>query len=217
MPTPESDDCAEAAAGIPSSEAASTSLRECPTMIRAIQIVLAALVLSVASAVASGSVPVPQQTRAFPDQAACREALRQMLHQDRAQVTNGRAINTDRTTREVQLETQGLVSAENGRAGYEFEFSRRLIEPRQHAEAIGAYGQPDCSNGQTSTTPCATAHGALETIPIASARLAASNMANPATGSRADIKAPCIVSTFAPSGLRICTGVSAMPIIVPPR
>jgi hypothetical protein len=45
------------------------------------------------------------------------------------------------------------------------------------------------SNGQTSTTPWATAHGVSDTILIASERLAASINAKPATGKTDDKKA----------------------------
>ena len=58
------------------------------------------------------------------------------------------------------------------------------------------------SKGQTSTTPCATAHGVRETISIASARSAASITAKPATGNADDMKAEFSVLTPAASGLR---------------
>jgi hypothetical protein len=48
---------------------------------------------------------------------------------------------------------------------------------------------PASSKGQTSTTPCATAHGVRDTILIASERSAASITAKPATGKADDRKA----------------------------
>ena len=53
----------------------------------------------------------------------------------------------------------------------------------------------DCSSGQTSTTPCATAQGVRDAISMASAKSAASIMAKPATGNDDVINGPFAVST----------------------
>jgi hypothetical protein len=50
--------------------------------------------------------------------------------------------------------------------------------------------QGDSFNGQTSTTPCATAHGTCETFSMASARSVASMRANPAIGKADDMNGP---------------------------
>ena len=51
-------------------------------------------------------------------------------------------------------------------------------------------------SGHTSTTPCATAQGVCDTKFTASANIAASITANPATGSEQDMKEPVFVSIF---------------------
>ena len=54
-----------------------------------------------------------------------------------------------------------------------------------------------------------------ETISTASASVAASMTANPATGSPDRMNGPSLVATPAPSWLRTCTGGPAMPIAAP--
>src|ERR1700732_1380994 len=49
-------------------------------------------------------------------------------------------------------------------------------------------------SGHPSTTPCATAQGVCDTMFTASANVAASITANPATGSEQDMKGPAFVS-----------------------
>src|SRR4051812_10576704 len=78
---------------------------------------------------------------------------------------------------------------------------------------VDAYG--DSCNGQTSTTPCATAQGVCDTMSMASATVAASMMANPATGSVEDMKGPSSVVTSAASWFRTCTGGPATPMSTP--
>ena len=72
-----------------------------------------------------------------------------------------------------------------------------------------------CFRGQTSTTPCATAHGVRDTMLMASSKSAASIMAKPATGNDDAIKGPVVVSTSSASGLRTWTGAPAIPINTP--
>jgi hypothetical protein len=70
-------------------------------------------------------------------------------------------------------------------------------------------------SGHTSTTPWATARGVCDTRFTASANVAASITANPATGSAQDMKEPVFVTTFFASVFRTCTGVPAAPIRMP--
>ena len=66
----------------------------------------------------------------------------------------------------------------------------------------GGSAQSASFNGQTSTTPWATAHGTRETFSMASAKSMASITANPAIGKDDDMNAPLRVSMPRASGLR---------------
>ena len=85
---------------------------------------------------------------------------------------------------------------------------QRPVEPaalygKSHAfrQTASMVNRGICS-GQTSITPCATAQGAFDTMPMAYEMSAASIIAKPAIGKADDMNGPLATSTFVASGLR---------------
>jgi hypothetical protein len=67
--------------------------------------------------------------------------------------------------------------------------------PGSDMRSLSCAAYDPCSNGHTSTTPCATAQGVCDTMSMASAKLAASIIAKPANGNEDVMNGPFVVST----------------------